>query len=91
MIISHSVLHEVNSRLKDRGKSLPKLKLLSMPLYGKGGPNERELDITARVDLTLAAEDRSRFVCWGPMPFLLLVYPYHMLMVSLLKAAGSVA
>ena len=39
-IISRSLWHEVNSWLKSQGKSLPKLKLPSMPLYGKGGPNE---------------------------------------------------
>ena len=58
-IISRSLLHEINSWLKSQGKSLPKLKLPSMPLYGKGGPNERELDITAQVELTLAADGRK--------------------------------
>ena len=58
-IISRSLLHKVNSQLKSQGKSLARLKLPSMPLYGKGGPSERELDITAQVELTLAADGRK--------------------------------
>ena len=58
-IISRALLHKVNSHVKSQGKSLAKLEVPSMPLYGKGGSSERELDITAQVKLTLAVDGRK--------------------------------
>ena len=51
-IISRSFLHRVAQRLKSNGKPLPELKMPTVRLYGKDGPNgKNQLPITAQVDL----------------------------------------
>ena len=53
-IISRSMLHRIKKHMRSQGKSLPKLKLRSPPLYDKSGS---ALDITAMVDLKFSADD----------------------------------
>ena len=59
-IISRSFLHRVAQRLKSNGKPLPELKMLTVRLYGKDGPNgKNQLPITAQVDLLIKAGGKT--------------------------------
>ena len=53
-IISRFMLHKNNKHMKSQGKSLPKLKLRSPPLYGT---SRSALDITAMVNLKFLVDD----------------------------------
>ena len=55
-IISRSLLHKIKKHLSNQGKSLPSLEFPLPFLYGKGG---NRLHITARVNLTIAADGSS--------------------------------
>ena len=59
-IISRSTLHAVNRHLRQQGRELPPLKLLTVRLYGKDGEKGgKELLITAQVPLLLSLGDKS--------------------------------
>ena len=59
-IISRSLLHRIASRLQSDGKPLPELKIPTVRLYGKDGPNGRnQLPITAQVDLLVKAGGKT--------------------------------
>ena len=53
MIISRSFLHQVAQRLTSGGKPLPELKMPTVRLFRKDGPNGRsQLPLTVQVDLS---------------------------------------
>ena len=59
-IISRSFLHQVAKRLTSDGKPLPELKMPTVRLYGKDGPNGRsQLPITAQVDLSVTSGGKT--------------------------------
>ena len=55
-IISRSMLHDIKRHLDSEGKSLPKLELPCVPLYGKEGTKGKPLDITAQVLLSYSCD-----------------------------------
>ena len=59
-IISREVLHKVGRHLKTQGKQLPQLTIPSARLYGKDGKkNQREINISAEVLLTIEADGKQ--------------------------------
>ena len=59
-IISRSFLHQIASRLQSEGKPVPELKMPTVCLYGKDGPNGKSrLPITAQVDLLVKAGGKT--------------------------------
>ena len=59
-IISRSFLHQVAKHLTSDGKPLPELKMPTVRLYGKDGPNGRsQLPITAQVDLSVTSGGKT--------------------------------
>ena len=59
-IISRSLLHRIARKLQEEGKPLPELKIPSVRLYGKDGPNGRsQLPISAEVELRIEANGET--------------------------------
>ena len=58
-IISRSMLHDIKRHLDSKGKSMPKLELPCVPLYGKEGTKGKPLDITAQVLLSYSCDGRK--------------------------------
>ena len=58
-IISRAFLHQISEHLHCEGRTLPKLEMPTVQLYGKGGKEGgKELIISAQSYLTFAADDR---------------------------------
>ena len=54
-IISRALLHDIKRHLEGQGKSMPKLELPRVKLFGKDGSSEKPLNIMAQVRLTFEA------------------------------------
>lgn len=54
-----SLLHDIKRHLDAVGKSMPKLELPCVPLYGKDGTKGKPLDITAQVCLSYSCDGRK--------------------------------